>query len=76
MKTQRAIRRVTRGPNGLQVKLLLVGPDDEFKGNVAGRVFDGSRSWITGRSATLLGALERLHTQAIDIVLVSHRFPR
>lgn len=74
MKTQRDIRCVTRGQKVRQVKLLLVGPHDEFKGNVAGRIFDGSRSWISGRSATLLGALERLHTQAIDIVLVSYRF--
>ena len=40
MKTERDIRRVTHGQKVRQVELLLVGPDDEFKGNVVGRIFD------------------------------------
>jgi DNA-binding CsgD family transcriptional regulator/DNA-binding winged helix-turn-helix (wHTH) protein len=34
----------------------------------------GKRSFIAGRSATLLGALARLHSGAIDVVLLSHKF--
>jgi DNA-binding CsgD family transcriptional regulator/DNA-binding winged helix-turn-helix (wHTH) protein len=39
-----------------------------------GGIIPGERSSIAGTSATLLGALERLHSVAIDIVLLSHKF--
>src|ERR1700761_616687 len=49
---------------------LLVGNEDDFKGDVAGEMTGGKRSHIAGRSATLLGALARLHSEAIDVVLL------
>jgi DNA-binding response OmpR family regulator len=63
------------GTSGVrEAKLLLVGSEDDFKGGVAGDVMGGKRSCIAGRSATLLGALARLHPGAIDVVLLSHKF--
>ena len=55
-------------------ELLLVGTEEDFKGSVTGGIVPGERSSIAGRSSTLLGALERLHSIAIDIVLLSHKF--
>jgi DNA-binding response OmpR family regulator len=34
----------------------------------------GKPSYVAGKSTTLLGALARLHAQAIDVVLLSHTF--
>jgi DNA-binding response OmpR family regulator len=59
---------------GREAKLLLVGSEDDFKGGVTGDVMGGKRSYIAGRSTTLLGALARLHSGAIDVVLLSHKF--
>jgi DNA-binding response OmpR family regulator len=57
------IRSVPGAPKIREAKLLLVGSDDDFKGGVT-----------AGKSATLLGALARLHAEAIDVVLLSHNF--
>jgi DNA-binding NarL/FixJ family response regulator/DNA-binding winged helix-turn-helix (wHTH) protein len=74
MKAQRNERDVPASLKERQIKVLLVGRDEEFKGNVAHRVFNRAQLWIAGRSASLLGALERLRSEAIDIVLLSHKF--
>ena len=57
-----------------EAKLLLVGSEDDFKGDVAGEMMGGKRSHIAGRSATLLGALARLDSEGIDVVLLSYKF--
>jgi DNA-binding response OmpR family regulator len=41
---------------------------------MARRIFSGGGLRIAGGSATLLGALERLQSEAIDLVLLSHEF--
>jgi DNA-binding response OmpR family regulator len=74
MKTQRNVRSVPGAPKGQHVKLLLVGRNDEFKGDWARRIYAGTRTWIAGRSASLLAALERLQSEAIDIVLLGDKF--
>lgn len=74
MKAQHKARGLPAGRKGRQIKLLLVGQDEQFKGNVARRIFNIQRSWIAGRTASLLGALMRLQSGAIDIVLLSHKF--
>ena len=40
MKKQRNVGSVPRAPEGQHVKLLLVGRSEEFKGNLARRIFD------------------------------------
>ena len=74
MRAQTGIRSVPGPPRIREAKLLLVGSEDDFKGGVTGEMMGGRRSYITGKSATLLGALARLHTEAIDVVLLSHKF--
>ncbi len=74
MKTQRNRRTAPAAPKGQHVKLLLVGRSGEFKGNWARRIYTGTRTWIAGRSASLLAALKRLQTEAIDIVLLGDKF--
>jgi DNA-binding response OmpR family regulator len=74
MRAQTGIRSVPSTPRIREAKLLLVGSEDDFKGGVAGEIMGGSRSYIAGKSATLLGALARLHPEAIDVVLLSHKF--
>lgn len=62
-------------PKGQKLKLLLVGRDYERKDNLARRIFSGGRLQTAGRAATtLLGALERLQSEAIDLVLLSQEF--
>ncbi len=41
---------------------------------MARRIYAGTRTWIAGRSASLLAALERLQSEAIDIVLLGDEF--
>jgi DNA-binding response OmpR family regulator len=53
---------------------LLVGSEEDFKGRVARDTVGGKRSYVAGKSTTLLGALGRLHSQAIDVVLLSQQF--
>lgn len=74
MKAQTGMQSVSGKPGIRKAKLLLVGSDDDFKGGVMGGIIPGERSSIAGKSATLLGALQRLHSVAIDIVLLSHKF--
>lgn len=65
----------TTARKGHEIRLLLVGREEEFQSRaVARRSFNEHRFRITGRSASLLGALERLQPQAIDIVLLSSKF--
>jgi DNA-binding NarL/FixJ family response regulator/DNA-binding winged helix-turn-helix (wHTH) protein len=63
MRAQTDIRSVPGTPRIREAKLLLVGSEDDFKGGVT-----------AGKSATLLGALARLHSEAIDVVLLSYKF--
>lgn len=72
MRTQRDIRSAPGAARGQQIKLLLVGR--EFKSTVPGELMCGKRSCIAGKSETLLGALTRLQSEGIDIVLLSHTF--
>jgi DNA-binding CsgD family transcriptional regulator/DNA-binding winged helix-turn-helix (wHTH) protein len=74
MKEQRNVRSVPGAPKGRHVKFLLVGRNEEFKGNRARRIYNGDRTSIAGRSARLLGALKRLQSEAIDIVLLGYTF--
>jgi DNA-binding response OmpR family regulator len=72
MRTQHDVRSAPGAPKGQQIKLLLVGR--EFKSTVPGELMCGKRSFIAGKSETLLGALARLQSEGIDIVLLSHTF--
>jgi DNA-binding response OmpR family regulator len=74
MRAQTSVRSVPGTPRIRAAKLLLVGSEDDFKGGVTGDMMGGKRSYVAGKSATLLGALARLHSQAIDVVLLSHKF--
>ena len=74
MKAQTGARSISGNRSIRDAKLLLVGTEEDFKGSVTGGIVPGERSSIAGRSSTLLGALERLHSIAIDIVLLSHKF--
>jgi DNA-binding response OmpR family regulator len=74
MRAQTGIRSVPSTPRIREAKLLLVGSEDDFKGGVTGEIMGGRRSYIAGKSATLLGALARLHPEPIDVVLLSHKF--
>jgi DNA-binding CsgD family transcriptional regulator len=59
---------------GQQSKLLLVGSEDSFKSDVTHRIFGGPQFQVAGRSATLLDALARLESGAIDLVVLSCEF--
>ena len=74
MKAQTGARSVSGNRSIRDARLLLVGNEEDFKGSVTGGIVPGERSSIAGRSSTLLGALEGLHSIAIDIVLLSHKF--
>lgn len=74
MRAQSGMRSVPGTPRVLESKLLLVGSEDDFKDGVTSEMMGGKRSYITGKSATLLGALARLHSEAIDVVLLSHKY--
>ncbi len=74
MRAQTGIRTIPGTRSIRQAKLLLVGSEDEFKDGVTGVMMDGTSSYTAGRSATLLGALARLHSEAIDVVLLSYKF--
>jgi DNA-binding NarL/FixJ family response regulator/DNA-binding winged helix-turn-helix (wHTH) protein len=74
MRAQTGIRTIPGTPGIRQAKLLLVGSEDEFKGGITFEMMDGAPSYMAGRSATLLGALARLQSEAIDVVLLSDKF--
>jgi DNA-binding CsgD family transcriptional regulator len=74
MKKEPNVQSVPGPPKAQHVKLLLVGRNEEFKGNRARRILNGNRTSIAGRSASLLGALKRLRSEAIDIVLLGDKF--
>ena len=63
-----------RNRRGLQSKLLLVGSEDSFKSDVTHQSFGGPQFLVAGRSATLLDALARLESGAIDLVVLSCEF--
>ena len=73
MKTQRNGRSAC-GPEERQIKLLLVGSGDELNNNAARQLLSGNRLEIAGRSPNLLGALECLRSEAIDLVLLGSEF--
>jgi DNA-binding response OmpR family regulator len=56
------------------VRLLLAGDENELNGDLVHRTFDGSRRVLIARSASLLGALERMQTERADLVLLSQYF--
>jgi two-component system, NarL family, nitrate/nitrite response regulator NarL len=60
--------------DGKQSKLLLVGSEHVFKSDVTHRIFSGHQFRIAGRATTLLDALARLESEAIDLVLLSPEF--
>ena len=74
MRAQTGVRSVPGGQGIREAKLLLVGSEEEFRGGVTGDMMGVKRPYVAGRSTTLLGALARLHSQAIDVVLLSHKF--
>ena len=74
MTARRTVHNASGSPKEREAKLLLVGHDDEFEGNVTRRILDATTPWVTSRSASLLGALARLQSQNIDLVLLSHKF--
>ena len=74
MRAQAGGRSIPGASRIREAKLLLVGSEDDFKGDVAGEMIGGKRSHIAGRSTTLLGALARLDSEGIDVVLLSYKF--
>ncbi len=74
MRAQNSVRSVPGTQQIREAKLLLVGSEEDFKGRVARDTMGRKRSYVAGKSTTLLGALARLHSQAIDVVLLSHQF--
>jgi DNA-binding CsgD family transcriptional regulator len=74
MRAQTGIQSIPGPPRIREAKLLLVGNENDFKGGVTGDMLGGKRSYVAGKSTTLLGALARLHSEAIDVVLLSHTF--
>jgi hypothetical protein len=60
-----------RNRRGQQSKLLLVGGEDVFKSDASHRIFGGPQCQVAG---TLLDALARLESGAIDLVLLSCEF--
>jgi len=74
MRAQAGVRSTPGTSRIREAKLLLVGSEDDFKGDAAGEMLRGKRSHIAGRSATLLGALARLDSEGIEVVLLSHKF--
>src|SRR5271170_1911450 len=72
MRAQAGGRSIPGTSRIREAKLLLVGSEDDFKGDVAGEMLGVERSHIAGRSATLLGALARLDSEGIDVVLLSY----
>jgi DNA-binding response OmpR family regulator len=74
MRAQTGIRSVPGTQRIRESRLLLVGSEDDFKDGVAGEMMGGKPPYIAGRSTTLLGGLARLHSEAIDVVLLSHKY--
>jgi DNA-binding response OmpR family regulator len=74
MRAQTSVRSVPGTQRIREATLLLVGSEDDFRGGVPGDMMGGKRSYVAAKSTTLLGALARLHSQAIDVVLLSHKF--
>src|ERR1700678_1953296 len=70
MKTQRN----GRDAEERQIKLLLVGSGDELNHDAARQLLSGNRLEIAGRSPNLLGALECLRSETIDLVLLGSEF--
>jgi len=74
MRAQTSVRSVPGTQRIREARLLLVGSEADFKGGVTGDTMGGKRSYVAGKSTTLLGALARLQSQATDVVLLSHKF--
>src|ERR1700733_5529865 len=70
MRAQNSVRSVPGTQQIREARLLLVGSEEDFKGRVARDTMGRKRSYVAGKSTTLLGALARLHSQAIDVVLL------
>lgn len=66
-----ASRRTRRGHLS---RLLLIGSDEAFNREFTRRILSGHQFRIVGRSTTLLDALARLESGAIDLVLLSREF--
>jgi DNA-binding response OmpR family regulator len=74
MRAQTGVQSIPGAPRIREAKLLLVGNESDFKGGVTGDMMGGKRPYVAGKSTTLLGALARLDSEAIDVVLLSHNF--
>jgi DNA-binding CsgD family transcriptional regulator/DNA-binding winged helix-turn-helix (wHTH) protein len=76
-KPMKVHRRVLTPPGTREtcvIRLLLVGRNNEFDGHVTRRIFDTNQPWIVGRAPTLLGALDLMQSDAIDVVLLGRNF--
>jgi DNA-binding CsgD family transcriptional regulator/DNA-binding winged helix-turn-helix (wHTH) protein len=74
MKAQADVRTTPNVTRRWPVRLLLAGEEDELTSDLVHRTFDGSRRVLIARSASLLGALERIQTERADLVLLSQYF--
>jgi DNA-binding response OmpR family regulator len=74
MKAHPNVRNAPAATKRWPVTLLLAGHEDELDGDLMHRTFDGNRRVIIVRLTSLLGVLERVHTERADIVLLSQNF--
>jgi DNA-binding response OmpR family regulator len=74
MKAQADERHTPSAARRWPVRLLLAGDEDELNSDIMHRTFDGSRRVMIARSASLLGALERMQTERADVILLSQTF--
>jgi DNA-binding CsgD family transcriptional regulator/DNA-binding winged helix-turn-helix (wHTH) protein len=74
MKVQPNVRSAPGITKRWPVRLLLAGDADELNSEMMHRTFEGKGRLMIARSASLLGALERMQTERADIVLLSQNF--
>jgi DNA-binding CsgD family transcriptional regulator/DNA-binding winged helix-turn-helix (wHTH) protein len=67
-------QKLPDAPRIREARILFVGNEEHFRGGVSSGMINGRRSHVAGNAATLLGALARLHSQTIDVVLLSDAF--
>ncbi len=74
MKAQPDVRSAPSVTRRWPIRLLLAGDEHELNSEMMHRTFEGKRRLTIARSASLLGALDRMQTQRADIVLLSQNF--
>lgn len=74
MKAQPNLRSAPGITKRWPVRLLLAGDADELNSEMMHRTFEVKGRVMIARSASLLGALERMQTERADIVLLSQNF--